>query len=269
MDSKLSPKAWDYGTHTEFYDYYAERSLTPEARERFRAVRDTILRVDPNKISLRHCDVADIGCNAGTQSFLWAELGHQVFGVDINAPLLDLARERAQGLGHRIEFLLGSADSLPLPDGSIDICLVVELLEHVADWQSCLKEFARVLRPGGVLFMSTTNRLCPVQQEFNLPLYGWYPGPVKRLCERLAKTTHPRLANYAEYPAVNWFSYYGLRGVLTKAGFECMDRFDLIDTAHKRATISAVVHAIRKVPPLRWLAHVATPGTTILAIKRT
>jgi len=46
-----------------------------------------------------------------------------------------------------------------------------------------------------------------------------------------------------------------------------MDRFDIIDLANKQTWIRAVVHCIRAIPPLRWLGHVATPGTMVLAIK--
>jgi ubiquinone/menaquinone biosynthesis C-methylase UbiE len=134
--------------------------------------------------------VADVGCNAGTQSLLWAELGHRVHAVDVNQPLLELARERARNCGSEIELLLGSAVSLPFPDRSIDICLAVELLEHVEDWQSCLREFTRVLRPRGVLFMTTTNKLCPVRQEFNLPLYSWYPKGLKHYLLRVLVEDH-------------------------------------------------------------------------------
>jgi 2-polyprenyl-6-hydroxyphenyl methylase/3-demethylubiquinone-9 3-methyltransferase len=58
------------------------------------------------------------------------------------------------------------------PNRSMDVCLVPELLEHVREWRECLADFARVLRPGGVLVLTTNNKLCPVQQEFNLPLYS-------------------------------------------------------------------------------------------------
>jgi 2-polyprenyl-3-methyl-5-hydroxy-6-metoxy-1,4-benzoquinol methylase len=265
--SKVPATGWDHDSHAEFYDYYAEASLTLQARERFRAIRDTILRVDRSKDE-RPCDVADIGCGAGTQSMLWAERGHRVHGVDINEPLLSLARQRAESAGYRIDYRLGSAVSLPLPDQSMDVCLAVELLEHVADWRSCLREFTRVLRPHGLLFMSTTNKLCPFQQEFDLPFYSWYPGPLKRHYERLAVTTRPEIAGHAKYPAVNWFTFYGLRDVLAASGFESMDRFDLIDTPRKGRGARALVACIRALPPLRWLAHVATSGTTILAIKR-
>ena len=147
------------------------------------------------------------------------------------------------------------------------MCLAVELLEHVADWRTCLKEFTRVLRPQGVLFLSTTNKLCPVQEEFNLWLYSWYPSTLKRYCERLAVTTRPHIANYAKYPAVNWFSFYGLRRLLQKSGFECLDRFDLMDTSTKSALSQTVISSVRAFRSLRWLAHVGTPGTSLLAVK--
>jgi 2-polyprenyl-6-hydroxyphenyl methylase/3-demethylubiquinone-9 3-methyltransferase len=150
----------------------------------------------------------------------------------------------------------------------MDVCLVPELLEHVAPWRACLHEFVRILRPGGVLFLTTTNKLCPVQQEFTLPLYSWYPTRTKRYVERLASTTRPQLANYARYPAVNWFSYYGLRSVLTDLGFQCLDRFDITDPATKGALARAILCAVRASRSVRWLAHVATPSTTVVAVKR-
>lgn len=260
--------ALDHDSHAEFYDYYAKESLSVQAHDRFCAIRDAIVRVDRSKNGTRPCDVADVGCGAGTQSMLWAELGHRVHGVDVNRPLLDLAQERAAKAGHQIEFLVGTAVSLPLPDGSVDVCLAVELLEHVADWQSCIREFTRVLRPDGILFLSTTNRLCPFQQEFNLPLYSWYPAPIKRYCERLATTTRPQLANYAKYPAVHWFDFYSLRSILAKSGFECKDRFDLIDTSQKGAVSRTIVAAVRAVRILGWMGQLASRGTTILATKR-
>jgi 2-polyprenyl-6-hydroxyphenyl methylase/3-demethylubiquinone-9 3-methyltransferase len=133
--------------------------------------------------------VADIGCGAGTLSMLWAEHGHRVFGIDINAQLIKLATERSRESDIKIDFQLGTATDLPWSDESMDVCLVPELLEHVQDWERCLDEFARVIKPGGVLFLTTTNKLCPRQQEFNLLMYSWYPAFIKRYFEKLAVST--------------------------------------------------------------------------------
>jgi 2-polyprenyl-6-hydroxyphenyl methylase/3-demethylubiquinone-9 3-methyltransferase len=260
--------AWDHSSHDRFYRYYAEASVSANAHQRFVGVRDAVLRVLGNHRPLNSpLHVADIGCGAGAHSAVWAESGHIVHALDINEPLLELGRKRAAAAGHKIDFRLGSATALPWADKSMDVCIALELLEHVADWQSCMKEFTRVVRPGGALLFTTTNRLCPLQSEFNLPLYSWYPAPVKRHYEKLALTTRPEIANFAKYPAVNWFTFYGFRRLLSDAGFKCLDRFDIMDAESKGAAARAVVASVRIVPVLRWLAHVCTPGTTVLAIR--
>jgi 2-polyprenyl-6-hydroxyphenyl methylase/3-demethylubiquinone-9 3-methyltransferase len=266
---KSQTEVLDHSSHEQFYEYYAQASQNEKTRSRFIAIRDMLLRVlwDHTRQATAF-EVADIGCGAGTLSILWAELGHRVHGLDVNEPLLSLAKQRAADSHCDIDFRLGSATALPWPDSSMDVCMVPELLEHVAEWQTCLWEFSRVLRPNGILFLTTSNKLCPVQQEFNLPLYSWYPAPIKRKVERLAITTRPDLANFAKYPAVNWFSFYGLRRYLSRFGFDSMDRFDLIDSSSKGSLAQVILLAIRTIPVLRFLAHVATPGTTVVAIKR-
>ena len=262
-----SREPWDHSTHADFYEYYANESQSEATAQRFGRVKDTMLRIAADTGMPARLDVADIGCGAGTQSRAWAQSGHNVHGVDVNEPLIRLARTRAEQDGLDIRFEVGTATALPWNDCSMDICLLPELLEHVADWESCLREADRILRPGGLLYLSTTNVLCPRQQEFDLPLYSWYPAPLKRYCERLAVTTRPKIANHAKYPAVNWFSFYGLRDWLAPRGYRCLDRFDLIDTRGKGRPAEAVVGAVRKVSLLRFLGHVATPSTYLVAVK--
>ena len=67
---------------------------------------------------------------------------------------------------------------------------------------------------------------------------------------------------------MNWFSYYGLRDYLAARSFDCLDRFDLIDPTSKGALARNVIGAVRAVPPLRWLGHVATSYTVITGRKR-
>jgi ubiquinone/menaquinone biosynthesis C-methylase UbiE len=260
--------AWDHTSREEFYTYYAQESQRAETRARFRSIRDSTLRVAMQN-GMKDCsfEVADIGCGAGTQSLVWGELAHRVHALDVNRPLLDLARERAEKAGCTIDFQLGSATKLPWADASMDICLLIELLEHVTEWKPCLDECARILRPKGLLVLTTSNKLCPIQEEFNLPLYSWYPAPLKRHFERLSMSSRPDLANYAKYPAVNWFTFYSLRAELSARGFQSMDRFDVMDLRNKKSLARGLVYSIRNFPLLRWLAHVATPGTMILAIK--
>lgn len=256
---------WDTGTHEAFYRYYEAQSAGAESLQRFAAIYATLERILKWK---RPLDVADIGCGAGTQARLWAARGHRVAGADINEPLVRLGRQRAQDEGLDIRFEVGSATALPFADASMDVCIAPELLEHVEDWQGCISEFVRILRPGGALYLSTSNRLCPKQQEFTLPLYSWYPAPLKRYCVRLARTTRPQIAGYATYPAVHWFTYYQLRAHLRSYGMRSYDRFDMLDVAAQGAAGRAAVAAVRALPPLRLCAHMMTPYLSLLAVRQ-
>lgn len=259
----------DHTSSHEFYQYYARTSQSEKTEERFASIQAVALRLH-KQWNAHHdgsLEVADIGCGAGTQCLMWGKLGHRVHGLDINEPLLNLARRRAAEAGLAVDFRLGTATRLPWADATMDICLVPELLEHVTEWQPCLVECARILKPGGVLFVTTTNKLCPKQQEFGLPLYSWYPAFLKRYCERLAVTTHPRWVNHAKYPAVHWFTFYQLRDVLYTLGLASLDRFDVMDLSRKGRIAQLLVPIIRHVPVARLVAHVLTPSLILFAIK--
>ena len=255
------------GTHDEFYEYYARESVRSDTISRFKAQKKALLTLSGKGVS-SSLFVADIGCGPGTSAAVWAEDGHTVCGIDINLPLVQLAVARAREAGMPQRFLVGSADRLPWRDGAFDICLAPELLEHVPDWESCLGETTRILKPGGLLYLSTTNTLCPQQHEFNLPLYSWYPSRVKRRYEELARTTRPELANHATYPAVNWFNFYSLRRALRGYGFDSFwDRFDMAAQNEPGGSKKQLLTLIRSNGMGRFAGYVATGGTQIIARK--
>lgn len=270
-DAKRSPAAtggaeWDTSSHEAFYAYYEKASASAATQQRFRAVCDLMLRIHAESgAPAAPLAVLDVGCGAGAQSAYWEQRGHRYAGLDINAPLIELARRRAAETGSPARFDVGSATALPYSDGAIDICLLPELLEHVVEWRQCVDEALRVTRPGGLIFINTSNKLCPLQQEFNLPLYSWYPAPLKAFFERKAVGDWPSLVNYAKYPAVNWFSYYALRDYLERRGCRCRDRFELIDPAGRSRAAAAVLALLRASPLLRFVGQVITPYTQVVA----
>lgn len=93
--------------------------------------------------------IVDVGCGPGLNLAL---LGHYgtVIGVDPNAAARQYASETA---GARV--LDGSATSLPFPDRSVDLLTCLDVLEHVEDDRAALREFFRVLRPGGTVLLLT------------------------------------------------------------------------------------------------------------------
>jgi len=97
--------------------------------------------------------VVDIGAGPG---FLVAEMaaeGARVVAVDPSASMRELAR--ARGVDFAIED--GSAEALPLPDGSVDAAVATQVLEYVPDVPGALAEIRRVLRPGGRVLLLDTD----------------------------------------------------------------------------------------------------------------
>jgi SAM-dependent methyltransferase len=99
--------------------------------------------------------IVDVGCGDGSATRLLSNLdaGNTVIGVDWSATAL--ARARARGL----LVVQGGVETsgLPLPDGCADVVIMSELIEHLVDTDTAVDEVRRVLRPGGVLLLSTPN----------------------------------------------------------------------------------------------------------------
>jgi 2-polyprenyl-3-methyl-5-hydroxy-6-metoxy-1,4-benzoquinol methylase len=97
--------------------------------------------------------VLDIGCGPGYGSLRLAKAGFEVTGADIDPERIASARTRFvhESLGFRV---LNGCD-LKLADGSCDYVTSFETIEHVDDPAQFLRELRRVLKPGGLLFLST------------------------------------------------------------------------------------------------------------------
>jgi SAM-dependent methyltransferase len=104
--------------------------------------------------------VLDAGCGGGGMPLSLAEEAGPVVGIDPFNRFGDagarLARER--GLRH-LHFALADGMALPFPDGAFDLVLSHAVIEHVADAPLYLRECARVLAPGGRVYLSTAPYL--------------------------------------------------------------------------------------------------------------
>jgi len=100
--------------------------------------------------------VLDIACGEGYGSSLLATKAGSVTGVDISDDLIEHAR--ATYRRDNLAFLVGTCADIPLPDGSIDVVVSFETIEHHDEHEAMLREIRRVLRPDGCLLMSTPDR---------------------------------------------------------------------------------------------------------------
>lgn len=95
--------------------------------------------------------VLEYGCGDGVNTVVLARRGARVKALDISPELIDVARERFAvnriDAGN-VEFIVGSAHEVPLPDESVDVVFGMAILHHL-DLEQSAREVRRVLRPGG------------------------------------------------------------------------------------------------------------------------
>jgi 2-polyprenyl-6-hydroxyphenyl methylase/3-demethylubiquinone-9 3-methyltransferase len=120
----------------------------------------------------------DIGCGGGLVSEPMRRLGADVVGIDASEKNVAVARLHAERQGLAIDYRADTAEGLRAGGETFDVVLALEVVEHVARPELFLECCAALVKPGGVLVLSTLNRtakafaLGVVAAEYVL---GWLP----------------------------------------------------------------------------------------------
>ncbi len=103
--------------------------------------------------------VLDVGCGGGLLSEALARAGAEVTGIDLAPGMVEVARLHAAEGSLTIDYRVASAEALALQaPGHFHVVTCMEMLEHVPDPGAMTATLARLLAPGGDLFISTLNR---------------------------------------------------------------------------------------------------------------
>ncbi|MBY0517611.1 MAG: bifunctional 2-polyprenyl-6-hydroxyphenol methylase/3-demethylubiquinol 3-O-methyltransferase UbiG [Bacteriovoracaceae bacterium] len=100
--------------------------------------------------------ILDVGCGGGFLSNALAKRGLKVTGVDLSPESINVARRHDET--QTVQYLTADAYHLPFPDQSFDVVTAMDFLEHVEKPDEIIKEFSRVLKPGGIFIFHTFNR---------------------------------------------------------------------------------------------------------------
>ncbi|MBX6312576.1 MAG: class I SAM-dependent methyltransferase [Isosphaeraceae bacterium] len=153
-----------------------------------------------------------MGCGSGGLLVAAAGRGREIVGTDIALRWLIIARRRLADRGLVVPLIGASAERLPWPAGVFDAVVADSVLEHLDDPLTALREWARVVRPGGRLVLWSPNRHSLLADpHVGLWGVGWLPRPWADLYVRARRgcgwTIRPLNANEA-------------KGLATAAGWE-------------------------------------------------
>jgi SAM-dependent methyltransferase len=192
----------------------------------------------------------DVGCGDGVMLYKILRAGGQVLGVDLSLAGLRIARaEIERRSGKPPALTRASATVLPFASGSVDFVTSIEVIEHLADAGGHLAEIRRVLRPGGVLVVTTPHRLASgeLQDPYHVVEYD-----AASLAELLGRH-FPSAEVRGMYPAFLDRIYYRASGLapldkVVRGGFKVISRW----------VVNPYVHMLKARPRTGWKNLVAT-----------
>jgi ubiquinone/menaquinone biosynthesis C-methylase UbiE len=141
----------------QVYDAWRVRSLSILTREQFSLEREFALMLDWLGVQAGQ-HYLDVGTSTGNYARAVAERGASVIAIDISKPMLEKTQERLEGLNLPITLELANVEALPYADSSFDGLTIGASLNEFASTRAALLECARVLKPGGKLFMMYLRR---------------------------------------------------------------------------------------------------------------
>lgn len=142
--------------------YMKRKKYTGERLETHEQGEGMIEHLHRYAIAMEKCKgkvVLDIASGEGYGSNLLATVASKVTGVDIDNETVRAANEKYAVKRNNLEFVQGSADNIPCSAGIFDAVVSFETIEHHDKHQEMMTEIKRVLKPGGLLVISSPDKL--------------------------------------------------------------------------------------------------------------
>ena len=274
---RLDAEAGRRGFEALVRHYYA---ITPDHPADLvpRRIRHALAEVDLSRFLLRDAHVLpqspgapravallDIGCSTGALLIAASEAVDTLVGVDVAFRWLAIGRTRLREAGVSATLVCANAEALPFPDRAFHVVTASDLIEHVTDAASTVREAHRVLTRGGTTVWTTNNRHAPVREP-HVGLWGVGNLP-RRWQRRYVALRRPDLRPY----------HVSLRGagelarLFRSGGFDeaVVEAAALIapDSSPSLSSLLGAYNRVRRLAGMRSVARLIGPRLLVRATK--
>ena len=146
--------------------------------------------------------VLDLGCGDGVLSYMVQQKGAVVQGIDLSELAIEFAREQHEKRGSSATFTCCSVQDAKFEDNSFDAILCSDVIEHVNDPVSLLKEMERILKPFGKAIISTPIRFTSRPLD-EMHVFEWFPEEFEDAVKQVFKNSK----FFVSHPLF-WFEFF-------------------------------------------------------------
>lgn len=186
------------------------------------------------KAALRHDlpgkVVLDLGAGMGGLSVAllrdFRTEGLRLQAMDYNPDYCRIARLRGERYGIRLPIVVAAGEHLPYASSTFDLVICLDVLEHVADAPSVLREIYRALRPGGIVLTTVPNRHAFRDPHYHLPLINWLPRALAEwIVERAGRSKSGGLLHDRQrLSELNTYTWGQFKRLAKSLGYDVQDQ---------------------------------------------
>lgn len=155
------------------------------------------------KYKKSNAKVLDLGCGIGLTLMMVGQVFPKTIGCEVDEHYFKASKEILKKLNLKNKVIMYDGKRLPFTDNSFDIVTFIDVIEHVDNQEQVLKEIKRILKPDGILHLTTANKWWPIEPHFKLPFLSYLPKQLADLYVRISgrgdSYQNIRLPSYSEF----------------------------------------------------------------------